>query len=70
LRITHHPQRRIIAGRPCTQLFLVNAETKKIQQIELQSPYPVIEYGLTSDSHTLYYTLLSTEADIWLLNFE
>jgi Tol biopolymer transport system component len=64
----HDNQRMIF--RDAGKLFLVNAETKKIQQIELQSPYPVIEYGLTSDSHTLYYTLLSTEADVWLLNFE
>jgi Tol biopolymer transport system component len=64
-----HDNQRIIF-RDAGKLFLVNVETKKIQEIPLQSPYPVIEYGLTSDSHTLYYTLLSTEADVWLLNFE
>ena len=64
-----HDSRRLLF-RDAGKLFLVNSETKKIQEISLHSPQPVIEYGLTSDNRTLYYTLLSTEADIWLLNLE
>ena len=64
-----HDNRRMIF-RDEGKLFLVNAETKKVQEISLQSPYPVIEYGLTGDSRMLYFTLLSTEADIWMLNLE
>ncbi|MGH9967277.1 MAG: TolB family protein [Pyrinomonadaceae bacterium] len=64
-----HDSRRLLF-RDGGKLFLVNSETKKIQEISLNSPNPVIEYGLTGDSRTLYYTLLSTEADIWLLNLE
>lgn len=64
-----HDNRRMIF-RDEGKLFLVNAETKKVQEIALQSPYPVIEYGLTGDSRTLYYTLLSTEADIWLIDLQ
>ena len=52
------------------KLFLVNSEKKKVQEISLQSTLPVIEYGLTGDNHTLYYTLDSTEADIWLVDLE
>ena len=52
-------------------LFLVDSETKKVQEISLASlTKPVVQYALTGDSRTLYYTLLSTEADIWLLNLE
>lgn len=64
-----HDNRRMIF-RDAGKLFLVNAETKKVQEIPLQSPYPVIEYGLTGDSRMLYYTLLSTEADVWLIDLQ
>ncbi len=64
-----HDSRRLLF-RDAGKLFLVNSESKKIQEISLDSPYPVIEYGLTGDDRTLYYTLATTEADIWLLNLE
>lgn len=51
-------------------LFLVDSETNKVQEISLHSPNPVVEYALTGDSRTLYYTLLSTESDVWLVNLE
>jgi len=61
---------RRLLFRDAGKLFLVNSETKKIQEISLHSPNPVIEYGLTADDRTLYYTLLSTEADVWVVNLE
>ena len=61
--------RRLIF-RNSGKLFLVNSETKKIQEVDLNSPLPVVEYGLTDDNRTLYYTLDSTEADIWLINLD
>jgi len=61
---------RRLLFRDAGKLFLVNSETKKIQEISLRSPNPVIEYGLTANDHTIYYTLLSTEADVWLVNLE
>jgi eukaryotic-like serine/threonine-protein kinase len=64
-----HDSRRLLF-RDAGKLFLVNSETKKVQQIALHSPVPVVEYGLTNDSRTLYYTLDSVEADVWVLNFE
>ena len=64
-----HDSRRLLF-RDAGKLFLVNSESKKIQEISLDSPYPVIEYGLTGDDRTLFYTLATTEADIWLLNLE
>ncbi|HEY3027358.1 MAG TPA: protein kinase [Pyrinomonadaceae bacterium] len=64
-----HDNRRLLF-RDKGKLFLVNSETKKVQEIPLRSPLPAIEYGLTGDNHTLYYTLESTEADIWLLNLD
>ena len=64
-----HDNRRLLF-RDAGKLFLVNSETKKFQQIDLHSPLPVVEYGLTDDSRTLYYTLDSIEADVWVLNFE
>lgn len=64
-----HDSRRLLF-RDAGKLFLVNSETKKVQQIALPSPLPVVEYGLTGDSRMLYYTLDSIEADIWLLKFE
>ncbi|HKR58140.1 MAG TPA: hypothetical protein VJS64_00300, partial [Pyrinomonadaceae bacterium] len=62
-----HDSRRLLF-REAGKLFLVNGETKKVQEISLQSTLPVIEYGLTGDNRTIYYTLDSTEADIWLLD--
>ena len=56
--------------RDAGKLFLVNTDTKKIQEIPIHSPNPVIEYGLDNNSHMLYYTLLSTEADVWMINLE
>ena len=56
--------------RDAGKLFLVDSETKKIQEISLHSPQPAVEYGLTADSRTLYYTLLSTEAEVWMVNLE
>ena len=64
-----HDSRRLLF-RDAGKLFLVNSETKKTQEISLRSPLPVVEYGLTADNRTLYYTLATTEADIWLLNLE
>ena len=61
---------RRLLFRDAGKLFLVNSETKKVQEIAIHSPLPVVEYGLTDDNRTLYYTLDSTEADVWLLNFE
>ena len=64
-----HDNRRLLF-RDAGKLFLVNSETKKFQQIDLHSPLTVAEYGLTEDGRTLYYTLDSVEADVWVLNFE
>lgn len=64
-----HDSRRLLF-RDAGKLFLVNSDTKKVQEISVQSPQPVVEYGLTNDSRTLYYTLLATEADIWMLSLE
>ena len=64
-----HDSHRLLF-RDAGKLFLVNSDTKKIQEISVDSPKPIIEYGLTGDSRTLYYTLLSTEADIWLVDLE
>jgi len=64
-----HDGRRLLF-RDAGKLFLVDSETKKTQQISLNSPLPVVEYGLTKDNHTLYYTLAATEADIWMINWE
>ena len=64
-----HDNRRMLF-RHEGKLFLVDSETKKVQAIAIQSANPVIEYGLTTDDRTLYYTLLATEADVWLLNLE
>jgi Tol biopolymer transport system component len=64
-----HDSRRLLF-KDGGKLFLVNSETKKIQEISLHSPNPVIEYGLTRDDRTIYYTLLATEADVWMVNLE
>ena len=42
-----HDSRRLLF-RDAGKLFLVNSETKKVQEISLHSPNPVIEYGLTA----------------------
>ncbi|MBA3321501.1 MAG: PD40 domain-containing protein, partial [Pyrinomonadaceae bacterium] len=64
-----HDNRRLLFNH-AGKLFLVNSETKKVQEISLHSPHYLYEYGLTGDKRILYYTLATTEADIWLLNLE
>ena len=61
---------RRLLFRDAGKLFLVDSETKKTQQISLNSPLPVAEYGLTADNRMIYYTLAATEADIWMINLE
>lgn len=52
------------------KLYLVNTETKKPHELLPPSPHRVSGYGLSPDNRTLYYSLATKEADVWLLNLE
>lgn len=74
---------KLVAGRPIWlsdnrrlisevdgQLHIVDTQTRKSHKILSADPYTIITICPTRDLRTLYYTLLKTEADVWLLNLE
>jgi serine/threonine protein kinase len=64
-----HDDRRIIFHSD-GRLYIVDSLTKKIQDLLNPSPREARSPSLAPDDRTLYYTLVRTEADIWLLNLD
>jgi eukaryotic-like serine/threonine-protein kinase len=64
-----HDNRRLIfqnGGR----IYVVDSVSKKVQEVLSADPYAVQTVCSTQDDRMLYYSLLRTESDIWLLNLE
>jgi serine/threonine protein kinase len=49
---------------------IANSVTKKLHELLSRQPEQIRSVGVSRDSHLLYYTVLSAESDIWLLNLE
>ncbi len=52
------------------RIYIIDSVTKKIQEALSASPHEAHYGTLTRDDRTLYFTLLRTEADVWLLSLE
>ena len=52
------------------RLYVVDSVTRKVQEVLSAHPYTAETVCSTRDDRTLYYVLVRTEADIWLLNLE
>ncbi|HKG23921.1 MAG TPA: hypothetical protein VKC34_18605, partial [Blastocatellia bacterium] len=52
------------------KIYLLDILTKKLEQIHSVEPYGFGLLALSRDDGRLYYSHVSTEADIWLLNLE
>ena len=50
--------------------FIADTATKKVRELYARPPEQIRSVGVSRDGRLLYYTLLSTESDIWLLNLE
>jgi Tol biopolymer transport system component len=52
------------------RLYLVDSVTKKVQELLNPSPREARSPSLSPDDRILYYTLVRSEADVWLLSLE
>jgi eukaryotic-like serine/threonine-protein kinase len=50
--------------------FIADAFTKKSHELISRQPEQIRSVGVSRDNHLLYYTVLSSESDIWLLSLE
>jgi serine/threonine protein kinase len=50
--------------------YLADTSTKKVRELLARPPEQIRSVAVSRDGRLLYYTLLSTESDIWLLNLE
>lgn len=50
--------------------FVANTETKKIREMFSHAPEQIRSVAVSRDGKLLYYTLFSSESDIWLLDLE
>jgi eukaryotic-like serine/threonine-protein kinase len=50
--------------------YIADTSTKKVRELLARPPEQIRSVAVSHDSRLLYYTLLSTENDIWLLNLE
>lgn len=52
------------------RIYLVDSETKKVREVHSAAPDEAQAACLSRDESDLYYTLLRTEADVWLLHLD
>ncbi len=52
------------------KLFLLDSRTKKAQEIFSIAPNHFQSIGLSRDNRTIYYSMKTTEADIWVASLE
>jgi WD40 repeat protein len=60
--------RRIIYGFE-NRLLITDTKTKKTQEINLNLTGEIRSVDISHDGKLIYYTLYSSESDIWLLDF-
>ena len=52
------------------KLYLVDSQSKRVHEVLSVAPHSVSPFALSRDDRLIYFTLESTEADIWLLALE
>jgi Tol biopolymer transport system component/predicted Ser/Thr protein kinase len=50
--------------------YIADTSTKKVRELLARPPEQIRSVAVSRDGRLLYYTLLSSESDIWLLNLE
>jgi Tol biopolymer transport system component len=50
--------------------YIADTTTKRVRELLARPPEQIRSVAVSRDGRLLYYTLLSTESDIWLLNLE
>jgi len=50
--------------------FVADTSTKRVRELLSRPPEQIRSVAVSRDGRLLYYTLLSTESDIWLLNLD
>jgi hypothetical protein len=50
--------------------FIADTETKKVREFFSHEPEQIRSVAVSRDGKLLYYTLFSSESDIWLLDLE
>ncbi|MBC7932626.1 MAG: hypothetical protein H7Z38_18860, partial [Rubrivivax sp.] len=61
--------RRLVFGHE-GKAFIADTVTKKAREIIARPPEQIRSVGVSRDNRLLYYTVLSSENDIWLLSLE
>ena len=52
------------------KVFIANTETKKVRDFYLHEPEEIRSAAVSRDGQLLYYTVTSSESDIWLLDLD
>jgi Tol biopolymer transport system component len=50
-------------------LYVIDIKTRK-RHVVLPSGAPVLRFSISPDNRTIYYTIKSKEADIWLISLK
>ncbi len=61
--------RRLIFARD-DKIYLLDSQTKKTRLIFSVAPNGLQALGISRDNRTIYYSLTTTEADVWLMTFQ
>ncbi len=59
--------RRLIWGFE-NRLFIADADTKKTRELDIRPTEDIQDVGISRDGRLIYYTLYTSESDIWLLD--
>jgi Tol biopolymer transport system component len=52
------------------KLYLLDSQTRKTQELMTVAPHRFQSLGISRDGRAIYFSLQTTEADIWLASFE
>jgi serine/threonine protein kinase len=61
---------RRLLFRHQNKIFSVDSQNKKAKEVFSLSPQRITFFGLSQDNRTIFFSLLSAEAEIWLLTVE
>ena len=59
--------RRLLVATLQGQLYLIDSQSKKLQQILSVAPRVIRSLSVSKDDRLIYFDIETTEADIWLM---
>jgi Tol biopolymer transport system component len=63
--------RRILFQEPRAKLYLLDSQSKKVREVLSVAPHELgIGVAISRDDRLIYFSLIATEADIWLMSLE